>query len=281
MGGVLAAYGGGWRAALHAHVQRIAGRSTLARVAHHGPLRLQKALWPEGPDPVHLIVLHPPGGIAGGDSLSLRVDIDQDACALLTTPGAGRWYRADAPAFQATSLHVGPGACLEWLPQEVIVHDGVRAHGQFTVDVADGAVAMGCEVTVLGRRESGERVTHGEYLQRLTLRRGARLLFDERSRIDGSEAGGSAALGAHHVSGIIWAVSRAPMNETLAAQVEAAMDASGVALCGASCVDPFLLLARAVDSSTERARAAMTAAWTVIRPALTGREAIVPRIWST
>jgi urease accessory protein len=277
----LAAYGGGWVARLHARVDRIASRSTLSSLRHHGPLRVQKALWPEGPDPVHLIVLHPPGGIAGGDALELALEIGARASALVTTPGAGHWYRADAPATQTVRLSVGEDATLEWLPQETIVHDGVQALATLELDVAAGGCAIGSEVTVLGRRESGERLDSGLLRQRLALRREGVLLLDEHACVDAAGSRSGVALGGHHVSGLLWAVARAPVSDALAGNVEAAMDASGVALAGATRADPHLVLARAVDSSPQRVRAALHAAWRALRPALTGREAATPRIWMT
>ncbi len=96
----------------------------LAASRHEGPLRIQKALYPEGREICHAIVLHPPAGIAGGDQLRIDVDVGAEAQALLTTPGAGKWYRsAEAMAEQAVTLKVSRDGTAEWLPQESIVFD--------------------------------------------------------------------------------------------------------------------------------------------------------------
>jgi hypothetical protein len=100
----------------------------LARREHRGPLRVQKALYPEGPGVCHAIVLHPPAGIAGGDQLEIRVEADAGAHALLTTPGAGKWYRSSgAQSSQRIHIKVGAGATAEWLPQESILFSGALA----------------------------------------------------------------------------------------------------------------------------------------------------------
>jgi urease accessory protein len=277
----LAAYGGGWAARLEARVARVAQRSTLARVSHRGPLRLQKALWPEGPDPVHLILLHPPGGIAGGDTLELALDIEAGAQALVTTPGAGKWYRADAPARQSVSLQVADGAALEWLPQETIVHDGAIADSVTTVSLGAGASAIGWEVTVLGRRAFGERFEAGEVRQSLCIECDGEVLFDEHAWIRGADAAQPVALGEHHVAGLMWAVSAVGFDDEAAASVESETEPAGAALVGASRLAPRLLLVRAVGSSPQQVRGALAAAWRCLRPAIFGRPAREPRIWTT
>jgi urease accessory protein len=277
----LGAYGGGWPASLRARVARSGGRSALSGLEHRGPLRVQKGLWPEGPDPLHLILLHPPGGIAGGDSLATEIAVCQDAHVLLTTPGAGRWYRADAPSEMVVRMTVETGASIEWLPQETIVHDGAQAEASLELEVAEGGSAIGWEVIVLGRRASGERFENGALRQSTRITRAGRLLFGESSLVTGDRGADLAALAGLHVSGLLWAVSNEPIGDALADGVEAAMLAASPAHAGASRVAPNLLLARVVDGSPERVRASLTEAWTVLRPELLGREARRPRIWAT
>ncbi len=284
MSAVLDAYGGGWTARLRAGVALQGGRSVLAAIDHRGPLRLQKTLWPEGPEVAHLILLHPPGGIAGGDELEIDVAVGTGAHALVTSPGAGRWYRADAPAVQHVRLTVGSEAALEWLPQETIVHDGAQAAARCDVAVDETGAALGMDITVLGRQASGERFLHGELEQRLRIVRAGTLLLDERARIRGDAHAGyaqAAALAGRHVSGLLWAVGRAPFDDDLAERVEGAMGGEGADLFGASRVEPHLLLARVVDSVPQRARRALLAAWALLRPVLAGRAAHRPRIWAT
>ena len=50
----------------------------------------------EGSGCCHLYVLHPPGGVVAGDSLDVRLQLTEAAHVLITTPGAGRFYRTDA-----------------------------------------------------------------------------------------------------------------------------------------------------------------------------------------
>src|SRR5215210_9442834 len=114
-----------WRASLALDYERRGAKTVLARRSHDGPLVVQKALYPEGEAVCHGIVVHPPAGIAGGDELDIDIRAGANAHALLTTPGAGKWYRSAGPwARMRVGVEVGEGACVEWLPQETIVFDG-------------------------------------------------------------------------------------------------------------------------------------------------------------
>src|SRR5690606_241023 len=118
---------GSWCGELALEYERRAARTVLARRRHVGPLQVQKPFYPEGPQVCHGIVLHPPGGIAGGDDLRIDIRVGTQAAVVLTTPGAGKWYRsrsATSAARQRMRLHVGSDASLEWLPQPTIVFDG-------------------------------------------------------------------------------------------------------------------------------------------------------------
>src|SRR3990172_7209250 len=114
-----------WRAQLALEFERRAARTVLSARRHDGPLVVQKPLYPEGDAVCHTIVVHPPGGMAGGDDIQLKARLDVNAHALLTTAGAGKWYRSVGPwARQSIQFDVSGGACLEWLPQENIIFNG-------------------------------------------------------------------------------------------------------------------------------------------------------------
>ncbi|HZE10719.1 MAG TPA: urease accessory protein UreD, partial [Burkholderiales bacterium] len=175
-----------WKAELRLEFERREGRTVLAKRRHEGPLVVQKPLYPEGDTVCHAIVVHPPAGIAGGDELEFSACAGEGAHALLTTPGAGKWYRSGgAWARQRLDLNIADGACLEWLPQETITFDGALADMRTEVRLAAGARFIGWEILCLGRSGSGERFARGACRLQTSLRQDGKALWFERGRIEG------------------------------------------------------------------------------------------------
>src|SRR3569623_1366278 len=117
-----------WKAELALVFRRMDHRTFVAERRHEGPLVVQKPLYPEGPGVCHSVLVHAPGGMAGGDSLTLDLKLERDARALITTPAATKWYKADGRvARQDSCLSAAPGAVLEWLPLESILFDAADA----------------------------------------------------------------------------------------------------------------------------------------------------------
>ncbi|MBN8499429.1 MAG: urease accessory protein UreD, partial [Candidatus Accumulibacter sp.] len=176
----------GWPGRLTLGFERRGERTLLARCEHFGPLRVQKALYPEGPAVCQAIVLHPPGGIAGGDSLEVVLTAAAGAHAQLTTPGAGKWYRSGGRrARQSLHVRVDEQAIVEWLPQETIVFDGAEAELETRVELAAGALYCGWDILCLGRTACGERYTHGGLDLATRIEQAGRPLWIERGGLRG------------------------------------------------------------------------------------------------
>lgn len=270
-----------WNARLEVGMA-VRGESSVAvHRRHNGPLRLQKPLYPEGPDVAHLLVVHPPAGIAGGDRLEIDIDVAAQACALVTTPGATKWYRSDgARAVQDITLSIARGACLEWLPQESIVFDGAAAETSTSIACERDATCIGWDIVALGRRASGERFARGTFRQHLVLSCEGRVVWRERARLAGGDALLDSSIGwnGHHVAGVFWAWGAALSNDDLerCRRVTMARADAGVTRLGDG-----LLIGRALADSSETVRTLFHELWTIVRPAMTGRRATMPRIWAT
>ncbi|EHW17029.1 urease accessory protein ureD [Escherichia coli DEC8B] len=110
----------GWQAMLDLRFQRLHGKTTLTTRHHVGPLTVQRPFYPEE-ETCHLCLLHPPGGIVGGDELIINAIIDSDCHTLITMPGASKFYRSSgAQAHLQQNLTLCNNATLEWLPQDSI-----------------------------------------------------------------------------------------------------------------------------------------------------------------
>jgi len=187
----------------------LGARTVLTKRRSIGPLRVQKALWPEPTGVCHVILIHPPAGIAGGDRLEICVKVGADAHALLTTPGAGKWYKSDGRAAQQQiALTAAAGAVLEWLPQEVMLYDQAIARSQTRIQLHETAAFIGWEILVIGRPARGEQFAQGQYHSHLALWRGTRLLVDDRLAFAGADRWLSSPLGldGQAVSGLMLAV---------------------------------------------------------------------------
>lgn len=253
-------------------------KTVIGRKSHDGPLVVQKPLYPEGGAVCHAIVVHPPGGIAGGDELHLKVKTEKNASALLTTPGAAKWYRSAGPLARQR-LRFEVAGTLEWLPQETIVFDGALADMECEVDLAADARFLGWDIVCLGRAGSGERFTRGALRFATRVRREGRPLWVERGRIEGSDGltSAPAGLGGRHVCGIFFAAFPNPDRKLLESmRSESPLDGDG----GVTLL-PGILLARYLGDSGEAARHYFTRLWRILRPVLAGREANEPRIWRT
>lgn len=276
--------GSGWAASLTLHFAARGPRSVLAGNRHRGPLRVQKALYPEGEAVCQAIVLHPPSGIAGGDQLAIEVTVDRHAHAQLTTPGAGKWYRSDgAEATQRIDLRVGEGATLEWLPQESIVFDGARARTATRVSLAADSRFIGWDMLCLGRAASGERFEQGRVDLLCRVDRGPAPLWLERGGFAGADPmlASPAGWAGHTVCGtLLCSFPELPQHAAgLLAALRALTPPDG-APHGISAL-PGVLIARYLGDNAEAGRQWLTALWQILRPACCGRPAVVPRIWNT
>lgn len=269
----------GWEACLDLRFEREAARTVLAARRHAGPLRVQKPLYPEGERVCQVIVVHPPGGIAGGDSLAIAIDAGARSHAQITTPGAAKWYRApERGACSATVIRARPGALVEWLPQETLLFDGARAAIRMRVELAGDARFIGWDVTHLGRTASGERFASGRLRQTIELFRDDTLLWCERTVLDGGSRAlqSGAILGGMPAFGTFVAAG-ADIDDALLA---ACRSACAAAECAVTRL-PQMLVARYRGDSAGDARMHFATLWRLLRPAFAGREALVPRIWST
>ncbi len=114
------------------------------------------------PNPQQQAVVHlhnVSGGILSNDSLCLSIEAGTSTRVQVTSVGATRIYRQRAgssTARQFTSIRVGDGAMVEYLPDVVIPFSGSRFSQSTAVSLGPNAGFIGWESLAAGRIASGE-----------------------------------------------------------------------------------------------------------------------------
>lgn len=268
----------GWQASLRLQFAPFGERTGLRRREQRGPLAVQRPFYPEGAT-CHLYLLHPPGGVVGGDRLHLDADVQPGARALVTTPGATKFYRSSGvPARLTQRLVIADDGQLEWLPQEHIFFAGADVDLRTEVRLAGQGRFIGWEVNCLGRPANDETFDTGRIDNRLTLYRDGEPWFCDRLLIDATHRlHGPARLRGQPVTASLLA---APVDERLLALVRDRVRPPADAWWGATRMDN-LLVVRYLGRSTEQAKRLCQATWCLLREPLLNRIPSVPRIWAT
>jgi urease accessory protein len=269
-----------WHARLALRYRR-EGARTLAHDAHEGPLRVLKALYPEGDAVCHHVIVHPPGGVAGGDRLDIDVEVAPGAHALITTPGATRFYRSSgAAAVQSVHLRVQADARLEWLPMAGIAYDGCIAENCVRLSLDAGAQMIGADMVALGLPSSDAEFERGRFLQHLEWPQ----QWLERGAIDASDdrlLRSPLGLGGHTVMATLWCASGSAFAATRReALLDAARDAAQT-LEGSTAPLPGLVLWRGLADSIEPLWQRVTTLRARWRSLCWNLSDTVPRVWHT
>ncbi|TNF36172.1 MAG: urease accessory protein UreD [Gammaproteobacteria bacterium] len=268
-----------WKAHLSLVFQQRAAKTVLAHRKHLGPLVVQKPFYPEG-DVCHVYLLHPPGGVVGGDELQLDVKLQQQAHALMTTPAAGKFYRSDGRvAHLNQQLNVEDDSVLEWLPQETILFSACNVHMTTRVSLQGRAKFIGWEILCLGRPASGERFDQGYARQHFEIWREQQPLLIDRARLEGGSEVLQASWGMRSftVTGTLIATHA---DKVVLDEVRAHIEHAEQGLFSATLMDDVLVI-RALTQQAEHVRQQFIELWKIIRPQLLQRAACPPRIWAT
>jgi len=276
-----------WHARLDLHYTHD-GHRTGALDRHEGPLRVLQRLYPEGPAICHHVLVHPPGGIVGGDVLALEARLDCHCHALITTPGATRFYRsAGDTSTQSVQATLAEGARLEWLPMETIAYSACQAHNQLRFSLAPGAEMIGWDLLALGLPAAGQAFERGRFVQQLELP-GAWL---ERGRIDAADArllDSPLGWAGRRVLATMWFAAGSAL---LPSRREALLDGARAAVAsqaatlsaqaGATAPHERVVVLRALADRVEPAMQLLKQVWAAWRGAAWELPATAPRLWRT
>ena len=273
----------------HARLQldyTVENARTVARYEHDGPLRILQSLYPEGDGICHNVLVHPPGGLVGGDTLDITTTVGPGAHGLVTTPGATRFYRSAGPlALQRSHLSVADGGRLEWLPLEALCYSACNAENHLTLNLAPGAECMGWDVTALGLPHADQPFVQGRFVQHLTVPG----LWLERGVIDAADErllqSPLGLAGQRCMASMFFAAGTALDRNRRDAALDAAravMDAHPTltATAGATSPNAQMVVVRVLAPQVEPAMKLLKAVRVAWRKEMWGLEGEAPRIWA-
>ncbi|MEQ1558385.1 MAG: urease accessory protein UreD [Methyloglobulus sp.] len=265
----------GWQAALNLNFVATTDKTVLVKRDHFGPLSVQRPFYPEG-GVCHVYILHPPGGIVGGDHLTICAKTAAHSHALITTPAAGKFYRSSGvQATQIVEISVAEHATVEWLPQETIIYEGAQLKSLVKVDLAPDARFIGWEILSLGRPASAEGFEYGAADLNWQICCQNQPLFLERLRLDAQAFAARWGLQGCSACGTLFATPASA--ESLVAIQNLIGDTKGR---GVTRIDE-LLICRALDGRSDLLRGFFEQVWAIVRPDTVQRKACAPRIWAT
>ena len=274
----------GWQAKLTLDYS-VEDQRCVARHVHEGPLRVLKALYPEGDRVCHHVLVHPPSGLVGGDELLIQLNVQTGAHALITTPGATRFYgSAGLTARQQVYAHVAANATLEWLPLEALAYSGCYASNQVTFNLAADSQLMAWDVTALGLPHAKQAFTKGQFQQHLEIEG----VWLERGLMDANDhrlLHSPLGLNGQSCQGTLVFAQGQPMSDDQLQQVIALArklceQHALVLQAGVSSPDPSLVLVRVLSAQVEQAMDLLRRIWLVWRSELWQLPAVAPRIWA-
>ncbi len=268
----------GWIAELELRFSKSKSKTFLSTRKHIGPLTIQRPFYPEG-DLCHLYLLHPPGGIVGGDQLSIEVNTDSNSSSLLTTPGATKVYRTSDHKHSTINQNfiVAEDSSFEWLPMETIVFPGANSQFSSKLLLSGNARVAAWEVYCLGRPAINESFDFGSLKFSLELwRDGIPFLFD-KLMIDKTELGNTVGLRSFPVFGT-FIISKT--NKKVLETVRTMMIETESCVTGVTQIEDIIIV-RSLAKKTYLMQDLFKKIWQTVRPLVFNREATIPRIWAT
>jgi len=271
----------GWKAELNLSFKKMSDKTVLASRSQSGPLTVQRPFYPED-DVCHLYLLHPPGGVVGGDELHINVELSEYADALITTPGATKFYRNTGElAHQIQRLKVADDCALEWFPQENIFFDQTHTYLSTRVELENSARFMGWEINCYGRPASKEYFESGKVMTRLEIYRAGKPLILDGLLINDKQALQSpTSLNGYPCFGTFVAthITQDLLEKARASVDNAAQD--NKQQIGLTLMDD-LLVARCLGQHAEQVSTTLKTIWSALRPEVMKRPVCLPRIWAT
>ena len=268
----------GWIAELNLNFSRSKEKTFLSKRNHIGPLTIQRPFYPEG-DICHVYLLHPPGGIVGGDSLTVNTNSEEFSKALITMPGATKIYRTSQNKFSKVNqnITIQKNSVLEWLPMETIIFPGACSNISTKFSLNENAKIAAWEIQCLGRPAIQEKFDMGEINLNFEVWRDEKPIIIDKFQVNESNLDNIAGLRGYPVLGtFVLSIDDEQMVNT----IRDLIPDNDLYVAGVTQMD-YLIVIRCLSFKTHLIHEIFKNIWVKTRHLIAGKQASSPRIWST
>tara|TARA_B100001559_G_C16480514_1_gene613522 strand:- start:552 stop:1391 length:840 start_codon:yes stop_codon:yes gene_type:complete len=268
----------GWIAELNLNFSRSKEKTFLSKRNHIGPLTIQRPFYPEG-DICHVYLLHPPGGIVGGDSLTVNTNSEEFSKALITMPGATKIYRTSQNKFSKVNqnITIQKNSVLEWLPMETIIFPGACSNISTKFSLNENAKIAAWEIQCLGRPAIQEKFNIGEINLNFEVWRDEKPIIIDKFQVNESNLDNIAGLRGYPVLGtFVLSIDDEQMVNT----IRDLIPDNDLYVAGVTQMD-YLIVIRCLSFKTHLIHEIFKNIWVKTRHLIAGKQASSPRIWST
>ena len=266
-----------WQALLHLEFKADSlGKTVLSRNLHQGPLMVQKPFYPE--KCCHVYMLHPPGGIAGTDSLKFDCIVEPNCHVLVTTPGATKFYKTDGQISEFNQVFkLNNGASLEYLPSQNIFYKGTHTKVNTSFYLEQNAKFAFRDVSKCGMKDEENPFLDSSFFNTIKIYQDNTLVLKETCFIEGMEDFKAlAAIFNHPYIGTF--ICNKVSEETLS-KLQNLLDLNAYQ-ASIGMVDNFLI-ARFLGDDNQSIENTIVEIWKTVREEVIGLPPCLPRIWST
>ncbi len=267
----------GTHALMNVNARRRNGRTEIDPHSWRIPFQWQGYHYQDHDDEPFMLLLNSAGGFVEGDVSEFHAALDANTRALFTTTASAKFYKCleYKTSREIVDILVGPGALLEYLPDEAIPfeHSRVQRINRITMDQSSRMFAT--DMISAGRVHygDGEIFDFDGLISEFEIRLGERTIALDRLRATTPEA--IAALprlwhGAFHMATVFAYAPDLPrgMEDEVLANCADVPDTE----TGVSRIDNLVIL-RILSVETWQAHEAIYKAWQALRPAVAGKPA--------
>lgn len=286
-----------WEALLDLRFAVSHHKTVLKNYAFKGPLQVQKLFYHDSDkgdkvETCHCYILHPPGGLVSGDSLTFNIELEEHARALLTSTSANKFYKGDSCNVKSslTQKFILNNCQLEFLPLENIFFNGAVSQVQTVFDMDKTSSLLTWDINCFGRAACDETFTQGYVSNKLQIIRAGIPLIHENLVLDtNSYYNAVPFLNNFNVQASLYAITTQELTSNLKSQVDIfaqELYARHKALKEQDCIYSLsmkddLVICRYLGQSSYKAFELFKEIFVWLRPLIFNKKSVIPRIWNT